>query len=879
MGQQQGVGMTTAVLNGHYRQLVDNAPDAIVVVSNGRLLFANTAAAELVGLPDAASLLDRNVLEFTPPDARDQIADLIRRLHAESSGFSRVETKVLRVDGAMRDVELHTCPTTYKGHKASVVFVRDTTDRKRVERELRASEERYRRLVESMNEALVVYSADATIHFVNRQFCAMFDCEPDQVVGRAAADVYAPETVRLVEAGIERRRRGLHDRYEAHLTARTGKTVFAEISAAPLINDGEFAGSLALINDITDRQRTHQKLRESERRYQELVDSAPNFIASFDLNDRYTAGNKAVCDILGRREEEVLGHTLEEVGLPAGVAREWLAQQALTRETGRTQTLETVVSFGGASPRVLRRTTNPMYGEDGSLIGVSALSIDITDQRSSEERNQKLSRAIEEMDEVMFTTTADGVITYVNPAFERIYGYTRDEAVGSTPRIIKSGHMPAGAYRNLWMELTAGRTVRQEFLNRRKDGHLVRVVASVSPIHGDDGRLTGFTAVQRDVTEERRAEDDRRKLEQHLAQAAKMQSLGTLAGGIAHDFNNILSIVITHAAVAEMSRANPVRLADALATIKAAVQRGAGLSRQILTFARKTQVQSADIDVNRAVLEISSMVREMFPRNIEIETDLDSATPSIRADTSQLNQALLNLCLNARDAMGGGGTLRLTTRLVSRNAADHVCITVSDTGHGMPPETLSRIFEPFFTTKEVGAGNGLGLAVVYGTMKAHDGWIDVSSEVGSGSSFRLYFPAAPQECLETPQSVEDERGTESVLIVEDESGIADGLSSQLADRGYAVAVANDAEEARTKLRQGAFDVIVTDLGIPRTSSRDLIKLLRAEAPGVPLIPMTGYIDPDLHQDVLDAGTQAVLQKPFTIGELVRQIREAVSTRR
>ncbi len=587
-----------------YRELLLNAPDAIVVVSSQKVLFANIAAAALAGVSDTESMLGRDVLEFTPPELRDRMVGVIHELHQNSGSGTLVEAEVVRPDGTRRDVELRARQTTFEGVRASIVFIRDITDRKRAERDLGASQELYRQIVESMNEALVVYNADSTVEFVNQQFCSMFDCKPEDVIGRPAHEVYSPQDLAVVKHGIDRRREGLHDRYQTPFTARSGKPIITDVSAAPLLHNGQFTGSLALITDVTEIQRAEDQLRKSEQRYQELADSSQNFIAAFDCEDRYTAANKTVCNLLGLPEEEILGRTLEEVGFPPPIAQQWRAQMAAARSSGQVQTREIHSVFRQSPVRVLRRTVTPMYSDDGRLTGVSALSIDITEQKASEEKNQKLLRAIEEMEEVMFTTDAAGVITYVNPAFERIYGFTKEEALGKKPSIIRSGETPSNVYDAFWKELKAGRTVRTEFVNRRKDGELLHVVASVSPIHDEDGHLNGFTAVQRDVTDEWRAEEERRKIEDQLARSAKMQALGTLAGGIAHDFNNILSIVMSHATVAEMSRNNPARIGEAIGTIKSAVNRGAALSRQILTFARKTEVQFASTDLNRIVREI-----------------------------------------------------------------------------------------------------------------------------------------------------------------------------------------------------------------------------------------------------------------------------------
>ncbi|HEY6842732.1 MAG TPA: PAS domain S-box protein [Thermoanaerobaculia bacterium] len=858
-----------------YHELVVNAPDGIVVVSNGRVMFANDAAAALVGLPNANALVGHTVLDFVSSHERERIVALIQQLYVDRKPASLYEVEVVRAAGERRTVELMARPTIYDGTNASIVFIRDITDRKRTENALAASEARYARVVESMNEVLIVHDADGNIEFVNDRFCRLFRLRRDEVTGKAPEAVFAPETAGLVRRGLERRRSGMQDRFEAPLVAKNGVAIDAQISAAPLLRDGRFDGSVALIADLSARTIAEQALHKSEQRYRELIDSLPHFIVSFDVDDRYTAANETTCRYLGLREDEVVGRTFEEVGIAPETAREFRVQMARVRSSGRRETMEATITIRNGPLKIVQRTLSPIYDNDGAVIGISVISVDVTEQRRSAERNDELLRAVEEMHEIMFTTDAAGVITYVNPSFERVYGYSRDEAIGRTPRLIKSGETPPRVYEEFWREVQQGRTVRTEFANRRKDGQLVRVSATISPMHGEGGRLAGYTAVQRDITEEWKAALQKRELEQQIAHAATMQSLGTLAGGLAHDFNNILSIVLTHATVVELSLAHRERVLRAIETIKSAVNRGSSLSRQILTFARKTDVRFSNIDINPLAMEIGSMVREMFPRTIQIELDLAASLPAVRGDSDQLHQAMLNLCLNARDAMPNGGTLRIATALND----DCVSIVVSDTGCGMTPETMSRMFEPFFTTKGVGKGTGLGLAVVYGVAKAHDGRVSATSEHGRGSSFRFSIPiGTPQSERETPRGGDAVQGHgEKILMIEDEAEIRNALAGQLRVNDYEIIEAGSADEARDALRRHSdIAVIVSDLGIPDQSSRELVAMLRAEAPQVPLIPMTGYVDPDLHRDVLAAGTQRVLQKPFTIDQLLVAIRDVLA---
>jgi PAS domain S-box-containing protein len=875
----------------HYRELVENAPEAIIVVSNGNLLFANAAAAALVGLPDVRGIAERHVLEFVHPDSRNVVSELIRSLHTECSPASPVEATLVRADGVAREVELMTRPIRYDGVSASVVFVRDVTARKAVERALRRSQELYRQVVESMNEALVVYDEQQRVRFVNSQFCRLFECDADGIIGKGPAGVYDAATARHAEENFEKRRRGIHDRYETELKGLTGPSIFTQVSAAPLRHEGKFVGSLALISDISDRKRAESALLRSERRYQEMVDSSPNFIFSLGQDDRFTAVNRTCRLALGLSEEDIVGRGIAEVGLEPDVAASCARNLEDTRRSGITQVSERKVSFRGAPTRIIRFVFSPMFDEGGEIVGITGLGIDITEKKTSEDATQKLLRAVEQMDDVMFTTDPTGTIAYVNPAFERLYGYSRQEAVGQTPRLLKSGEMGSEEYARFWADLQTRQTVRREFVNRAKDGRLLRMVSSVSPIRDEMGRLTGFTAVQRDVTAQRRAEEESRRLEERFEQVARMEALGTLAGGIAHDFNNILSIILTHMSVVERSQDRPDRIVRAATTIRQAVDRGAALSRQILTFARRAEFKPESVDVSRLILDLGSMISETFPRTVQLTFDLDPDLPLVRSDAGQIHQALLNLCLNARDAMPEGGDMRIEARVLEasemraafRDArpVDYICISVSDTGSGMDEETRRRIFEPFFTTKEKGKGTGLGLAVVYGVVNTHGGFIDVQSVEGQGTTLSLYFPVVlPTDPAASPDAGPVVGGTETLLVIDDEMKLLEIITAELTNHGYRVTPAHDGANAIDACRGGSVvpDAVIMDLGMPGMSAVDLVSALGRILPTVPVIAMTGYVDPEIHASVLAAGVRKIVRKPFAVGEMLCVLREILDSR-
>jgi CheY-like chemotaxis protein len=376
-------------------------------------------------------------------------------------------------------------------------------------------------------------------------------------------------------------------------------------------------------------------------------------------------------------------------------------------------------------------------------------------------------------------------------------------------------------------------------------------------------------------------------------QTQKLESIGTLAGGIAHDFNNILGIILAYSSMLRDPQAPRDRSMNAIDVINQAVERGASLVKQILTFARKTDVIYGLVNVNIMVKELKKMMSETFPRTISIDAELGSDVPEITADATQLHQAILNICVNARDAMPAGGKLVLRTETGTRSEVQsyfpeatgerYVHLSISDTGTGMDENTRQRIFEPFFTTKPKGKGTGLGLSVVYGVVKNHTGFVRVDSEVGKGSTFHLYFPG-PVRTVEPGEAdhrplVDVPGGSECILLVEDESTLLDVLSGLLKSKGYRVLVARDGYEAVStyKDHKNEIAVVVSDLGLPKMTGQDAFMRMKSINPRVKVIFGTGYLDPELKTELLNLGARGFLSKPYSQAELLRRIRELIDS--
>ena len=423
----------------------------------------------------------------------------------------------------------------------------------------------------------------------------------------------------------------------------------------------------------------------------------------------------------------------------------------------------------------------------------------------------------------------------------------------------------------------AGETVAGETQYREQE-KTVHVYNIITPIRRD-GAVRGIMGMNMDIT-------DRKNLEQQLLQSQKLESLGTLAGGIAHDFNNILGIIMGHASLLGDVAADPVKLRRSAGAIEKAANRGASLVRQILTFARKANVVFEQVNLNDIVTELGRMLEETFPRTIAISLSLAPDLPPVDGDRTQLHQTLLNLCVNARDAMAAGGTLSITTERIHRPGERnewYARLTVADTGSGMDETTKRRIFEPFFTTKEPGRGTGLGLSVVYGIVESHGGSIAVDSAAGQGTTFRLDFPipslAATQESATREAELCRTRGTETILVVEDEAMLSELLKGSLEGLGYTVLAASDGDQALSIYESLGEEIamVISDLGLPGMSGRDLFLRIRAIRSDAPVVIATGYLDPGTRSELVSLGVNGLLQKPYRTDDVARVIRETLDS--
>jgi PAS domain S-box-containing protein len=479
---------------------------------------------------------------------------------------------------------------------------------------------------------------------------------------------------------------------------------------------------------------------------------------------------------------------------------------------------------------------------------------------------------------------------YSSPSYRNILG-TPDELFG-TDSFREIHPEDRERMRAIFHEtLMTGKGQRAEYRLLGKNGTLQYIESHGSAIRDKNGKVSRIVVVSRDITERKAAEHDREILEEQLRQAQKMESIGALAGGIAHDFNNILGIILGYTALVQGNGMSPEKLADSLSAIVKATDRGSGLVKQLMTFARKSAVSIKQVDVNSVIEELEMLLSSTFPKTIEFVTDLSFDLPTIKADASQLHQALLNLCVNARDAMPAGGLLKISTMVVQREMVKHqsssaqqkefVLVEIADTGIGIHEEIRRRIFEPFFTTKEQGKGTGLGLAVVYGVVKSHFGFIEVDSAPGRGTTFRIFLPVNLKEetaVQEKRSSILPPRGgTETILLVEDEELLVDLLTALLSSYGYQSLIARTGREAIEvfRIHHKEIALVLSDLGLPELGGRDAFLRMREIEPGLKVIFATGFIEEDERNDLLKMGAHSIILKPYVPNEILQIVRSAI----
>ncbi|MDB5310370.1 MAG: Blue-light-activated protein [Gemmataceae bacterium] len=667
---------------------------------------------------------------------------------------------------------------------------------------------------------------------------------------------------------------------EGLLVRKDGSSFWAVYTLSAMCDDGEHIGFSVVIRDITERKQAEEELRRSEKRFRSLISATAQLVWTADPRGESMTIPRGI-PISGLSDESLLRSGWLQAVHPedrAGVAASWRTAIA----TGQPYVNEFRLRGADGHWRHMRARAVPVLDPGGRIEEWIGAGEDVTDLKDAHEW---LRAVLNSALDAIITADQTGVIQSVNTAAEKVFGYPAAELVGRNITSLMPDSDLARDGDDLCNYLRTGQTETigavWETSGRRKDGSAVPIELAITAFGVGDARY--FTGVVRDVS-------GRKKLEAQLQQAQKMESIGRLAGGVAHDFNNLLTIICGYSdmLLTELPPADPTR--TPVAAIRDAGERASGLTRQLLAFSRNQVLEPVVLDLNDVVEQSESMLRRLIGEDVTLVSVLAPALGRVKADPGQIDQIIMNLVINARDAMPRGGRVTLETKDVVIPQAQLVYypdlkpgryaqLLVTDTGQGMTDEVKARIFEPFFTTKEAGKGTGLGLATVYGIVKQSGGHISVYSEVGVGTTFKILLPVV-HEAIPPPPSGESKlcpKGTETVLVAEDEEAVRRIARISLETLGYTVLMAENGADAIRLAGEhtGPIGLLVTDVVMPEMGGRQLATTLRSRHPGLKVLFMSGYTDAAVIRHGIIGVTDAFLQKPFTPLTLAKKIRDVL----
>lgn len=871
-----------------YRDLVEHIHDLVGTHDlSGRILSINRAGREAAGI-DEETLLKGNLRDFLAPEMRDRFQDYlaaIRRV-GRATGLMIVvagsgERRVWEYDNTLR--------TDGVGEPIVRSMARDVTAKRQVEGALRESEARYRRFFEADLSGAFVSTPEGKILDCNPAFARLLGFESvEAALSADAASLYPASGERERFLSHLRRERALQS-VEAELIRRDGARITV-LSNVIGVFDGQdrLVRFFGFLFDITERKRAEGELARTVREWQSTFDAANDAICVLGADQRVLRSNRTAEQLFDRPAADIAGRYYWEIALgtaqPIPGCPVQRARTSLRRETMELQIGE----------RWFEVTADPMVNEAGEFSGAVHTVSDVTERRRAEQTlhtsEERLRVGLNAANIAVFDQDMD--LRYVW-MYQPQLGYGSEEVVGHTDADL----LPLEAARHV-MEikrrvLESGQRERAE-IPVSVGGQTFVYDLVAEPLRDASGAIVGLTGASLDITERKAAEEEKETLRAQLAQARKMESVGRLAGGVAHDFNNALTVIMGHAALALEQVGQEGPLHGHLEEIQKAGQRSADLTGQLLAFARKQAVAPAVQDLNRTLEGLLRMLRRLIGEEIVLTWMPGTGIRLVEIDPSQVSQLLTNLCVNARDAIAGVGKVTIETSNVTFDEAacssrpgsspgDYVRLAVSDDGAGMGKDVLEHVFEPFFTTKALGRGTGLGLATVYGIVKQNQGYINVTSEPGEGSTFEIFLRASSKDAVQAEAgraggAEEAPRGCgETVLLVEDEAPVLRLGETMLEQLGYTVLCAGTPGEAMRKAQShpGAIELLVTDVVMPEMNGKDLAERVRAARPKIRCLFVSGYTaDIIAHRGVLDEGIR-FLQKPFSVRDLAFKVRDAL----
>jgi two-component system cell cycle sensor histidine kinase/response regulator CckA len=885
----------------------DAMPDGILIAAaeTRRFVRANPAICRMLGYT-REELLTKRVEDIHP---RGRLDEVLRIFEAQMRGefVLMQEVPCLRKDGTVFFVDINASPITLDGCQCGMGAFRDITERRKAEEALRVSEAELRSVQDAMVDGLVIVDIETQrLVRLNPAAYRMFGYEPGELEGMLVHAIHPPEDVEFTNLQFRNRLQGIFNPVSEIRCRRKDGTVFvADMNAVPITIGGRRC-TMGVFRDITERRKAEEALRESEALYRAVVDSQTELVCRFAPDCRITFVNETVCRSTGLGREELVGASFLPYVPEPDRADLAVRLAALSPQCPVIEDEHAILTPVGE----LRRyhwVNRGVFDEQGRLVEIQAVGRDVTEQRRAEEA----LRHSEENYRLLFESNmngiviigSDGRIVRANKAHCDIHRFPPEKITGMSPwDLVAPQYREELRQKHEAMFRGEITTYGGNFRIVRGDGTegWVEVRTGQMIWEGRPARL----AIVQDITERVRLENDLREVQ-------KMEAVGQLAGGIAHDFNNLMTGILCSAQLLKTGPGIPKSVYETADVIERAARRAAELTSQLLGFARRGMYQDVPVDLGATIQSVIQLMGGAIDPRITVETVLPPQPVWTHGDPTQMEQVVLNLTMNARDAMVGDGKLTFAAETLELDAAAcigrprarpgrYVILSVSDTGCGIHKEFRDRIFEPFFTTKPIGKGTGMGLAMVYGIARNHGGWVEVDSEVGQGSTFRVYLPALVGQSPQYPAREDGEAGKKGrpmraasaakgraresaapcILVVDDNEMVRKSLTRMLAGLGYSVvSAANGREAVATYGMFGSnIDVVIIDMAMPDLDGQECFQALYRLDPNVRAILCTGGPADAGARDMVGKGMVDFLQKPCRAEQLATAIAKALATR-
>ena len=878
-----------------YRSLVDEGFDGIFVHKGDKIIFTNRRLDEMLGY-EKGELWGQNHWIVYHPEYQRLTRQRARSRMLGRRIISQYEVKLQRKDKSWFYGELNAKAIRFNHEPGVQVWIRDITERKKSERELKESQSLLSTMFDSITDPIHIVDRDFRVVLTNKALLDLKGYSQEEIKGMHCYEVYQGLDSLCDKCAVDQTfKTGKPFITERSLTTKDGSVKTFEVSSFPMYDyNGDLYQAIDLARDITDDIHIKKSLLESEEQKKAILDGSVDRIRLVDRDMKIVWANRTTTLESNIPAEKLVGNQCFKIFVGRDTPCPG-CPTLLALKSGKTEhaIMHHIQSRDVKGDSYWDSYAVPIKDKSGNVSQVIQLVRNITDYRKAEvakrESENKYRALFENSIDAIYITKGGGEFIDANPSFLKLFGYSQEEIKTINATDFYADHNDRSRFKR---EIEKDGSVTGFPVKLvKKDGEEIDCIITASVRMDDSGNVTGYQGVIRDITEKKKAEEEKEQLEAQLMHAQKMEAIGTLAGGIAHDFNNILQAISGYSQILLIGKEKDNPDYSRLKVIEKSALRASKLTSQLLIFSRKVAANLRPLDINQELMQVIEMLRQTIPKMINIEVKLGENIKIINADKTQIEQVIMNLAINARDAMPEGGKLIFDTSNVAIDEGymkshlgavpgSYVLLTVSDTGSGIDKDSVEHIFEPFYTTKERGKGTGLGLAMVYGIVKSHDGYIMCYSEKEKGTTFKAYFPVAETETseLQPEEEIMDIRfGNETILIVDDEENLRKIGKEMLTKFGYKAFTASSGEAALKtyRKRKNEIDLIIMDLIMPGMGGKKCLGKIIKIDPGAKIIIASGYSDDEHTKEIFRLGARGFLRKPYDISQLLKVIRNAL----